>query len=741
MAKANEKLNYDRKVGIMIKIAIPKISGAVKLKKLRNALAIARARKLLSTLQQEAETTISHDQAKRVTYLTELFSRIHREIFHDWKEQATVSHRPGNMPDSERRKEFRMIIEGLVLNEGGNQGTELFDSNGFVIKTRNIAERLANFYQRMRIVRPFDYGNRLTLDVFVMALANLPAFKGVYEQGIDFRRLEAIDAVVLHNLVSNIEEITLAFKHALDPTRTKCLQNTPNGYGKWPENKRFVSSIPFLSHTTEDGIDCLVTVNGGLVPLASINEDLFVVGLQLADLPLSLSENVIGYLPGTEKLREAGKRDIDGIRIGDKGEAPLFCLDVNMLTGLRHASQTELKELIKQCEGDNATIFMLANNPELKNKLLATASEDERLVRTIEIGYERLSKITKKLDDFQEAIFKGKTPDSNPKLFMSMGGAGTGKTAVEDIAAAQCGDNFVIASLDEFRKCSDLYTVMTAANHHSDDYIFIEPFANRLRDLVANRAKEARINILYDGTGIPYKPRYFNVVNAYSEADFHTQIAAIDAFIAKPEGREDELSRSGVICSVKDRFEKTGRALPWVVTVDKHIRSPWSFLDALEHEALDKISLFANDGERDKHYLVAESFGLTDSEVRALHETQKNGTLAVYLKSLGRHHEGSILKILANGDMEKIEALLDRNPAFDETNVAYQIYPGKYGNRVLVVYNTRRMVDFVVKRQLNPNASGEEGLLHKHASLAFHVDPGAKEPWMIRLQDAIAESA
>ena len=722
----------------MTKISTPKISGSVQLEKLRNALAIARARKLLAILQQESETTISHDQAKRVTYLTELFSRIHREIFHDWKEQATVNHRPGTMPDADRRKEFRMILEGLVLNGGGNHGTELFDSNGFVIKTRNIAERLANFYQSMRMVRPFDYGNRLTLDVFMTALANLPAFKGVYEQGIDFRRLDARDAVVLHDLESSLEEITLAFQHALDPTRTRCLQNAPNGYGKWPENKRFVSSIPFLSHTTEDGIDCLVTVNGGLVPLASINKDLFVPGLQVADLPLNLTANVIGYLPGTEKLRVPGKQDIDGISLGENGEAPLFCLDVNMLTGLRHASHTELKELIKQCEGDNATIFLLANNLALKHKLLAAANDDERLLRTIEIGYERLSKITRKLDATQEAIFLGKTPELKPKLFMSMGGAGSGKTAVEEIATAQCGENFVIASLDEFRKCSDLYTVMTAANHHSDDYIFIEPFANRLRDWVAHHAKEAHINILYDGTGIPYKPRYFNVINAFEEAGFHTQIAAIDAFIVKPEGREDELSRSAVICSVKDRFEKTGRALPWVVTVDKHIRSPWSFLDALEHESLDKISLFANDGDRDMHYLVAESFGLSDSEVRAVHEKQKSGLLAEHLQSLSRHHDDSILNILANGDQHKIQALLNRNPALVESNVAYQIYPGKYGNRVLVIYNTRRMVDFIVKRQLNPNASGEEGLLHKHASLAFHVDPGAKEPWMIRLQDAKA---
>ncbi len=722
----------------MTNIPIPKISGAVQLKKLRNALAIARARKLLSTLQQEAEATISHDQAKRVTYLTELFSRIHREIFHDWKEQATVSHRPGTMTNADKRKEFRMIIEGLVLNGGGNHGTELFDSNGFVIKTGNIAERLAKFYKSMRIVRPYDYGNRLTLDVFMTALANLPAFKGVYEQGIDFRRLEVNDAIVLHNLNSSIEEITFAFRHALDPARTKCLQNTPNGYGKWPENKRFISSIPFLSHTTEEGVDCLITVNGGLVPLSGIDKSLFVPGLQVADLPISLTKNLIGYLPGTEKLRGLGKNEIDGITIGENGEAPLFCLDVNMLTGLRYASHTELRELIKQCEGDNATIFMLANNPALKQKLLAAANEDERMVRTIEIGHERLSKITKKLDATQDAIFFGKTPDLKPKLFMSMGGAGSGKTAVEEIATAQCGDNFVIASLDEFRKCSDLYAVMTAANHHSDDYIFIEPFANRLRDWVAHHAKEAHINILYDGTGIPYKPRYYNVINAFEEAGFFTQIAAIDAFIVKPEGREDELSRSAVICSVKNRFEITGRALPWVVTVDKHIRSPWSFLDALEHESLDKISLFANDGERDKHYIVAESFGLSDGELRALQEKQKSGGLADHLKSLSRNRDDSIIRVLAGGDKEKIEALLNRNPALNESNVAYQVYPGKYGNRVLVVYNTRRMVDFVVKRQLNPNASGEEGLLHKHASLAFHVDPDAKEPWMIRLQDAIA---
>jgi fido (protein-threonine AMPylation protein) len=717
----------------------PPIAGAAPVKKLRNALAIARARKLLMTLQQEAESTISHDQTKRVTYLNELFSRIHREIFHDWKEQATVSHRPGQMPNADKRKEFRMNIERLVMS-GGSQGTELFDNNGFVIKTPNIAERLAHFYQNMGRVRPFDFGNRLALDVFMTALSNLPAFKGVYEKSIDFRRLDAQDAQALHNLNSSIEELTLAFQHALDPARTRCLPNVPNGYGLWPENKRFVASIPFLSHTTEDGVDCLVTVNGGLVPRSTIKAELYVTGMQVADFPLSLSENVIGYLPGTELLRVPGKTEIDGIRVGENGVAPLFCLDINIMTGLRHASHTELREIIKQCEGESASVFDLADNPELKAKLIAAANDDERLERTIEIAYARLNRILKKLDEAKRAIFAGKQPDDNPKLFMSMGGAGAGKTAVEEIARAQCGENFVIASLDEFRKQSDLYTVLTAANHHSDDYVFIEPFANRLRDQVADHARTAHINILYDGTGIPYTPRYHNVVNSFKRAGFRTQITAIDAFIVKPKGREHELSRAAVIESVKQRFERTGRALPWVVTVDKHIRSPWAFLEALEHEALDKISLFANDGERDRHYLVAESFAFAEREVRDLQDHQKSGRLAEFLENASRVRGGSILKTLAGGDAQKIDALLARNPALNESNVAYLVYHSKHGSRVLAIYNTRRMVDFLVKRQLNPNASGEEGLLHKHASLAFHIDPGAKEPWIIRLQHASSET-
>ncbi|MGZ8196325.1 MAG: zeta toxin family protein, partial [Methylosarcina sp.] len=284
------------------------------------------------------------------------------------------------------------------------------------------------------------------------------------------------------------------------------------------------------------------------------------------------------------------------------------------------------------------------------------------------------------------------------------------------------------------RKVSDLYLVLTAASHHSDDYVYVEPFANRLRDMVAEQARLTGINLLYDGTSIPYFPRYSGLVRQFKEAGFHTQIAAVDAFIVKPEGREDELFRSGVIESVKTRFEESGRALPWVITVYKHMRSPESFLNALEDQALDKISLFANDGEKGRHYLVAESFNASDEEVSNLHRHQLTETLARHHRFLINHREDSLLKILAVNDHAQLEALIERNPAFDEGNAAFQVYPIPNGNRVLAIYNTRRMVDFIEKRQLNPNASGEEGLLHKPEALAFHVDPHSQEPWMTRLQ-------
>ena len=171
------------------------------------------------------------------------------------------------------------------------------------------------------------------------------------------------------------------------------------------------------------------------------------------------------------------------------------------------------------------------------------------------------------------------------------------------------------------------------------------------------------------------------------------------------------------------------------MTVDKHIRAPRSFLHALEDEGVDKISLFANDSEKNLNYLVAESFSLTEAEVKDLHHNQLRGTLYEHLKSYIIHHADSHLKSIANNNLAQLDNLIARIPNFNEANVAYQIYQRKNYNRVLLIYCAKRMVDFMEKRQLNPNASGEEGLLHKPEVLSFHVSPFAKDPWLTQLQN------
>jgi fido (protein-threonine AMPylation protein) len=701
---------------------ISQLSSYPQLKQLRTSLAISRGIKLMSVLQQEGATTISHDQSRRITYLTALFTRIHREVFHDWNEQATVSHRPGAISNANKRLDFRKTIGLLVSEPNLNTDTAIFDNNGFVIKTENIAERLADFYQKMRQVRPFNYGNRLTLDFFMVALGRLPTFRGVYEQGIDLRRLNLNDKTILHDPNSSFRELTRVFECSLDPNLNTDLNNCANGYGHWPENKKLIAGMPFLSHKTALGIDCLVTVNGGLIPIEKIEISLFLGGKHLADYPLISPENIIGYLPSTESLRSPDKTEIDGIAVDKNGSAPLFCLDCNLLTGLLSSSHAELLELIQQYAGDKVDVYDLANNKPLFSRLLLAAHNDSRLQRSVEIAYQRLTKMTAKLESAKLAIFADKTAVSKPKFFMSMGGAGSGKSAVEDIAKAQCQENFIIASLDAFRIQSDLYQILTAANHHSDDYVYVEPFAKRLRDLVAAHALANNFNILYDGTGIPFNPRYAQLIKKFKRAGFNTQITAVDAYMVIPTELLDKTTGQSIFTRVKNRFDQTQRALPWVITIDKHIRSPKSFVNALEHPQLDKISLFGNEGGKDQHYLVAESFAVTDADIGTLHEQQLAGTLSGHLKSMMRNRDDSVLRILSQNSDDTIASLAAKNRGFKEKNVAYLIYVSEFGQRVLVIYNIRRLVDFINKRQLNPYASGPDGLRHRRELLSFIVE-------------------
>ncbi|MBY0406413.1 MAG: zeta toxin family protein, partial [Rickettsiales bacterium] len=334
----------------------------------------------------------------------------------------------------------------------------------------------------------------------------------------------------------------------MDSTRTPALKNKPNGYGKWEKHVEYISGIQFLSHEINKE-KYLVTVNGGLVPLKKIRPRLEAYlkteGL-LADFPpvmnseLDTSAGENGYLPGTEKLRQAGKTHIDGVKV-TADAAPLMCLDLNILSGLRAPGHKIVMDMIGKCpageDGKKPTLFSLNRQPGLRDYLLSQIPpEDAKRRRMVEIAYETVNTVTQKMDEAKEGVFAGKHSVTNSKLFVSMGGAGSGKTAVEEMAKAQCGENFVVASLDEFRKKSDMYTLLTAAGHHGDDYVVVEPFANNLREWVATHARDNKINAMYDGTGVVYDPRYAKTVKEFKDAGFTTNVIAVDAPMEKAIG-------------------------------------------------------------------------------------------------------------------------------------------------------------------------------------------------------------
>jgi len=721
--------------------------------KLRNAQAIIAGMKKLEevTNEQDKLAVLKKLNHARADGLRTLYTDIHHDIFKNWDDQAVInSDKQGEeVDDANKKLILRENINSLIWSEE-NKDTAIYDNNGFVIgnfkkhSEVDIAERLAKFYAKMRQNDVFHYGNRMTLDLFMSAIGNSKDFVANYPAGIDFRRLDQEDAQALHADNSNIEAITKAFKNALDPLRSKILGNEPNGFPAIDSKRETVGGFDFLSYQHEIHGKCLVTANGGLVKLADIKNDLereIATGKHIAKLDYSFLANkffrksrIIDYLPNTENLRN--KEDIDGIKIKD-GVAPFICLNANTLTGLTPNDHKEFTDLLE--ENGIKHIIDLAGKESLKGKLFEAAEDNQRLKTSIEIAYDQIGKVKEKFNASSEKIFAGKTPVKygvTPEFVMSMGGSGAGKTTVEDIIKAKCGDNFVTASLDDFRKYSDLYKVHLAAGHHGDDYELIEPFANGLREFAKEEAREKRYNVLYDGSAAPYSPRYAKITKDFADKDYNTQVVAVDGFLAKPENRP-ELTRGTIIEGVKKRLESDGRILPWAVTTEKHILVPDAFLKALSHQGTGKISLFANDGELGSGYLVAESFSAKakDVPIYILQRYQEHGKLAKYFSDLVRSDKNSVLHCLADGNPEKIDELMAKNKNFNEENVAYQVYEAGGEKRVLAIYNTHRLIDFYQKAQLNQSASSPEGFLHKKDGLEFIVDPNSEKPWQTKLQD------
>lgn len=670
-----------------------------KIEALRNALAINRGIEIMDPDTEKGQeirtgfTKLFNPTANHVDGITsaeKIFSLIHEYLFEDWRKSEANG--IFAVSTSQKRGEVSKILGKLLWDKRCGLLNE--SNNAVSMDVGELADALAEFYSNMRKLLPFKYGNVLTIDFFLTALFDRKKFRDVWPDGIDFRRLGEENAAVLLNKKSSHAELVAAFRDVLDGSRTPALDNPrkdETGFFDLPNKKIEIEGIPFLSFvgdgkTGKKGQIYIVAVNGGLVKLSEAREKLKELRrdqILIGDLE-PFETNL--FLPGTEKLRAPGKNKIDGISVSDNA-APLCCLDIDVMTGLRSGWNDELKKLIKSVGvGEKENPFKLANNKDLKAALIKKAVGNPQLTRCVEIAYERLSALVPIMDDICKREIDGKTASEDPQFFMSMGGGGSGKGVVEDMVSAKCGDNYVKASLDEFRKHSDLYRLLIAAGHHSDDYRMVEKLASSLRDWVTAKARDKGLNILYDGTGIPYDGKYGDMVKDFKHRDeeagkkykdYTTCVVAVDNSIERSIG------------NVQDRMKKDSRILPWNVVKEKHQGFPSAFMAAADDRNLDHLCLFGNDAGRGEHRLIAELDRKNFDAIKFV-TARENGRLGDEIGA----QSSFALSLLKNAASHVIRPQNDNAALLSLQNDA-----------ALLVYDAERFTKMIEKGQLNTSVS------------------------------------
>lgn len=732
---------------------------------LRSALAINRGMEFIEKFQKEANNPPEHDHSRRQLYMNDLFTRIHRELFRDSHGLSSDPMPAGRILEMEKRGRVRDILNDFADN--------FFDHNGFMRSLPRDSEQLsgprqspddkfgpspsvemllATTYRQLQQLHPFEYGNQITLNLLMDSVGRMKGFKERYGTELDFRRLDADDLALLNNPQGNIAELSTVFAHAMDRQSPRLINNE-NGYPVWEDKRTVIEGIPFLKYQDEQGHHYLVTINGGLVDeektRAALKEHLKTPDARVSQfrvkperyLDVKSYDYVKEQVDGGEKwvkhdMLLQDKKIIDGFRVTRDG-VPLVCLDSNPLSGLRPQNHDRLLALIEQELGKGTPIFTLKDWDKAQ-KVLAAASGDMKSV--VAEAIEHVTAVTKQMEVAEQVLFEGKHSEMHPQFFMSMGGSGAGKGGVTEIAKAYCGNNFVEASLDKSREVSDIYKVLTASGHHADDYITVEAIATNMRNWIAETARRQKINLLYDGSGIPYQGRYDKIVENYKDSGYSTMVCAVDTMFFTPPEREpecDQPAKDRVVMRATSGNDR--RALPWVVTAGKHrgaFRSALDVMDVAEGEkgkkqpVADKLVVLCADGREGTNYILSESF---KADIGKMNAAQKDGTLKNAIAELMHNDKTSVAVKLAAYRNQKQQAnpekagrppitvddVIARIPAFEEDNVAF--IGRRHGgvDSVLAVTNATRMIDFAQKGMVNSEAAGPETLVRKMRDLSF----------------------
>ena len=372
------------------------------------------------------------------------FTNVHRQLFAS-RDFNHDDERPGNIW-SGRGRTVASILKTLVK--------QLYDEEGFPTKpTREkLASYLADAFTQISQNDPFEYGNDLALRVFFSLIGKTEAVtddKGS-SLDVDFTRLSADDFKQLKRMrKTDHERIDAIFERLLDsgydPPATPI--SFTDRWTRLPKSEAEFVEKRFLCHTHANSL-CLVTVNGGLVPLDAIEGDLrqhLNRGRHPTDFSVS-RQKIFHYLIKDGRETEYS---IDGIPISDEA-VPLFPLDVDIVTGL--VITTQLPSVLAYCKKHNT-------HPLVLPEYIKAHSLPVNLKSRLERAAKRIEQTREVVWGAIDGAFDGKTPvvgyetsdDSDdasrakriaePQVIMTMGGTASGKSNLETRTKEITNDN------------------------------------------------------------------------------------------------------------------------------------------------------------------------------------------------------------------------------------------------------------------------------------------------------------
>lgn len=379
----------------------------------------------------------------------------------------------------------------------------------------------------------------------------------------------------------------------------------------------------------------------------------------------------------------------DNIKLNDK-QIPLLKLDRDILTGLQLKYLPFFKKRLQQCN------VLLLEAPEYEKLILKDLPSSQIAMVSEALNHLRQTRV--RVIEFAQQIIKNVRPVTRPKLFITIGGSGSGKGLLKDLALSLCDNNLAEASLDKARYYCDAYKLLVAANHHADDYQIVNQFANALRDKVLNLALESNLNLFFDGSGIPYSGKYSQLVEIFKHSGYEVFVLVADSPFVLPrnKGYNSLPAYQRIINRFNDKNDH--RTLPWSVAIQKHIMQPKAQLDAARDCNVDNYYMIDSIMPREKSYVMAETLDI-DIRLYELLEQYREDKKFV-LNMLSKY---SIIDCSTKNF--PIKYLPDAQVTIIFLNKINAVKA-----RILLIFNEDRFVQSMEKCLMNPDAEGLEDI-------------------------------